>query len=114
MVQIRCMAPSGDLQNCSSRGNVSLQHTYVAFLCTVESWNIGHIVTRHFVLYGEVVLSLEVKMYYNSKGPQYVSFMCSLLCPLFGVSFIKGSIVYPNAHNFIESHLNIVHCIANL
>ena len=45
---------------------------------TVEPLNNGHIGSRNFVLYREVVLSSEVKMYYNSiieKGPQSVSFI---------------------------------------
>ena len=53
----------------------------------VEPLNSGHVGTIHFVLYREVVLSLEVTMYwYNEKGPQCVSFIERFIlyseCPL--------------------------------
>ena len=45
---------------------------------TVEPLNNGHIGTRHFVLYREVVLSLEIKMY----------IIIFLVRPLFRVSLV--------------------------
>ena len=61
----------------------------------------GHVGTRHFVLYREVVLSSEVKStsiigkwnFGTLKCVLYREFFF-LLCPLFGVSFIGGSTVH--------------------
>ena len=63
----------------------------------MEPLNNGHIGTNHFVLYREVVLSLDVKCTsIIEKGLQSVSFIerFFLLCPLLGVSIIRGSTVY--------------------
>ena len=62
-------------------------------------WNLknyGHIGTSHFVFYREVVSLRRLKCTSMiEKGPQSVSFIerFSLLCPLFGVSIIRGSTV---------------------
>ena len=56
-----CCADISNLDNCSSTAwIVCLVSIHV--LCAIYiQWNLGHVGTRHFVLYREVVLSLEVK-----------------------------------------------------
>ena len=58
--------------------------------CTVEPLNIGHIGTDHFVHYREVVLFQR-----QNVSPLYrLVHRKAQRCPLFRVSFIRGSTVY--------------------
>ena len=68
---------------------VKVQNHAVYNYNTVEPPNSGHIGTRHFVLYREVVLSLEVEMYLIKLGTTSVSFFA----PLFGVSPLLASLI---------------------
>ena len=60
--------------------------------CTLEP---GYFGTEHLVHCRELVLSLEAKM--HRLVHQKVPFIQR--CPLFRVSFIRGSTVYPCSHN---------------
>ena len=76
----------------------------------MEPLNNGH---SHYILYREVVLSLEVKMYqYNRKRDLKVCQFFFLLCPLFGVSIIRGSTVYGLNHYNYQTKAGLLYSSA--
>ena len=61
------------LIGCSTRLVETVRYTHTITMntsYTVEPLNNGHVWKQLFVLYREVVLSSEVKMYFNSSSPR--------------------------------------------
>ena len=62
----------------------------------MELWNSGHSKTSHFVLYREVVLSLEVKLYLCSRERASKCVLYRKVFLVVPVSIIGGSTVFRN------------------
>ena len=65
----------------------------VTFAYTIEPLNNGHIATSHFVHYGKVVLSSEVKNFIIGTSKTFIWRLLTLF-PLFEVSVIRGYTIY--------------------